>query len=37
MFKGGELVGKVERVEGSLVVYREFVHSRPVAELTDGR
>jgi hypothetical protein len=25
VFKGGELVGKVERVEGSLVVYREFV------------
>lgn len=25
VFKGGELIGKVERVEGSLVVYREFV------------
>jgi hypothetical protein len=25
VFQGGELVGKVERVEGSLVVYREFV------------
>ena len=25
VFKGGELVGKVGRVEGSLVVYREFV------------
>ena len=25
VFKSGELVGKVERVEGSLVVYRELV------------
>jgi hypothetical protein len=25
IYEGGELVGKVERVKGSLVVYREFV------------
>lgn len=26
MYQAGKPVGKVERVEGSLVVYREFVH-----------
>jgi hypothetical protein len=31
VFKGGELVGKVERVEGSLVVYREFVDESHLA------
>jgi hypothetical protein len=31
VFNCGELVGKVERVEGSLVLYREFVDESHLA------